>query len=174
MSRRGEVCLLGPQHLYRGQNGEWRIRIARTKGSRDVDIPVSAELLAAVQAMPRDHLTYLHSQNGKPLSKITLGHRFREWATEAGLPKHCRMHGLKKSGMVDIILAGGTAPELMAVSGHKDMAVAQHYIEESFKRPELADAAFAKLAENKNRLDVTDDYTNTPAQSHKHLAKPLK
>jgi integrase len=144
-SRKGEIVRLGPQHLYRGQNGEWRIRIARTKGSRDVDIPMSPELLAAVQAMPRDHLTYIHSRNGKALSKITLGPLFRKWATEAGLPKHCRLHGLKKSGLVEIALAGGTAPELMAVSGHKSMAVAQAYIEAAFKRPELADAALGKV-----------------------------
>jgi integrase len=169
VSRRGEVARLGPQHLYRGQNGEWRIKIARIKGSRDVDIPMTPELLAACQAMPKAHLTYITSESGKPLSKITLGHRFAKWATEAGLPKHCRLHGLKKSGMVDIVLAGGTAPELMAWSGHKDMAVAQHYIEEAFERPELADAAFAKM-----RTKRDGNYTNTPPQLHKRPAKPLK
>jgi integrase len=144
-SRRGEVVRLGPQHLYHGQNGERRIRIARIKGSRDVDLPVTPELLAACNAMPQDHLTYIHKENGAPLAKGTLGVRFAEWATEAGLPKHCRMHGLKKTRMTDIVLAGGNAPQLMAVSGHRDMAVAQKYIEEVFERPELADAAFAKL-----------------------------
>jgi integrase len=88
VSRRGEVCRLVPQHLHRSQNGEWWIKIARTKGSRNFDIPVSPELLAAVQAMPREHLTYLHAANGKVLSKDALGKRFRQWATEAGLPKH--------------------------------------------------------------------------------------
>jgi len=169
VSRRGEVTRFGPQHLYQGQNGEWRIRIARTKGSRDVDIPVSAELLAAIAAMPRAHLTYVHGRNGKTLSKVTLGQRFRQWAIEAGLPKHCRMHGLKKSGMNEIVLAGGSAPELMAVSGHRSMAVAQAYIEESFKRLELADAAFDKV-----RTKRGDQLTNKPSQLYKHSAKPLK
>ena len=41
-SRREEIVRLGPQHLYRGRDGEWRIRIARIKGSRDVDIPMTA------------------------------------------------------------------------------------------------------------------------------------
>jgi integrase len=169
VSRRGEVCRLGPQHLYRGQNGEWRIKIARTKGSRDVDILVSPELLAAVQAMPRDHLTYLVNQNGKALSKDTLGFRFRHWATEAGLPKHCRMHGLKKSGMAEIVLAGASAPELMAVSGHRSMTIAQAYVEETFKRPELADAALGKV-----RTKRDGAYTNKDLPLHKHPANPLK
>jgi integrase len=151
VSRRGEVVQLGPQHLYRGENGEPRIKIARIKGSRDVDIQVTPELLAACNAMPRDHLTYIHTESGKPLAKGTLGFRFAQWATEAGLPKHCRMHGLKKTGMSEFVRAGATAPELMNVSGHRDMAVAQKYIEEVFEGPELADEAFDKLQARRMR-----------------------
>jgi integrase len=149
VSRRGEIARLGPQHLYRGEKGEWRIKIARLKGSRDVDIRVTPELLAAYQAMPKTDLAFLTGQNGKPLSKRTLGVYFRQWATEAGLPKRCRLHGLKKSGMCDIILAGGTAPQLLNVSGHRNMKVAQDYIEAVLDRPELADAAFEKLEQRR-------------------------
>jgi integrase len=166
-SRKGEIVRLGPQHLYQGRNGEWRIRIARTKGSRDVDILMSAELLAAVQAMPKAGLAYIVGEKGGVLSKITLGHRFREWAIEASLPKHCRLHGLKKSGMVEIALAGGTAPELMAVSGHRSMVEAQRYIEEAFARPELADGALRKVRTKRGGSD-----TNTGPFAHKHDKKP--
>jgi hypothetical protein len=47
--------------------------------------------------------------------------------------------------MCNIALAGGTAPEVMAISGHKDMRVVQEYLDKVFKRPELADAAITKL-----------------------------
>jgi len=150
-SRKGEIVRLGPQHLYVGQNGEWRIKIERIKGSRDVDIRVSSELLAACQAMPKTDLVYIVGQKGGALSKITLGHLFAQWATEAGLPEHCRMHGLKKSSMVEIVLAGGSAPELMAVSGHRSLKVAQTYIEAAFDRPELADGAFDKVRSKRER-----------------------
>jgi integrase len=169
-SRKGEIARLGPQHLYQsGQNGEWRIKIERIKGSRNVDIPVSSELLAACQAMPKEGLAYIIGQNGKALSKITLGHRFAEWATEAGLLEHCRMHGLKKSSMVEIVLAGGSAPELMAVSGHRSMTVAQSYVEEAFNRPELADGAF-----NKVRTKRDGKPTNIVLTTYKQPAKSLK
>ena len=56
VSRRGEVVRLGPQHVSTGPNGEPRIRIARIHGSDDVDIPVSPELMAAIDAMPRRHI----------------------------------------------------------------------------------------------------------------------
>ena len=93
-SRRGEVVRLGPQHVKHG-----RIRIERTHGSEDVDIPISPELQAACSAMPKSHLTYIVTAYGKPRSKYGLGNDFAKWATEAGLPAQCRMHGLKKGGM---------------------------------------------------------------------------
>jgi integrase len=84
-SRRGEVVRLGPQHVKNG-----RIRIERTHGSDDVDIPVSPELQAACDAMPMAHLTYIVTAYGKPRSKHGLGLDFAEWVTKAGLPKRCR------------------------------------------------------------------------------------
>jgi integrase len=110
-SRRGEVVRLGPQHVRNG-----RIRIERTHGSEDVDMPMSPELQAACDAMPKVHLTYIVTAHGKPRSKYGLGNDFGKWATEAGLPPRCRMHGLKKGGMRRLAEAGGTAHELMAFS----------------------------------------------------------
>ena len=52
---------------------------------------------------------------------------------------------MKKSALCNIVLAGGTAPKMMAVSGHKDMRVAQIYIEKILGHQGLADAAIAKL-----------------------------
>jgi integrase len=138
-SRRGEVVRLGPQHVRNG-----RIRIERTHGSEDVDIPVSSELQAACDAMPKAHLTYIVTANGKPRSKYGLGNDFARWATEAGLPKHCRLHGLKKGGMRRLAEAGGTTHELMAVSGHKTLAEVQRYTDAA-NRKRLADRGMAKL-----------------------------
>jgi integrase len=73
-SRPGEVARLGPQHVYIGPRGEPRIRIARTHGSDDVNIPVRPELKAAIDAMPKSgHLTFLVRANGRPWSKSALG-----------------------------------------------------------------------------------------------------
>jgi integrase len=112
-SRRGEVVRFGPQHVRNGC-----IRIDRTHGSEDVDMPMSPELQAACDAMPKVHLTYIITAHGKPRSKYGLGNDFAKWVTEAGLPARCRLHGLKKGGMRRLAEAGGTAHELMAFSGH--------------------------------------------------------
>jgi integrase len=121
-SRRCEVVRLGPQHVKNG-----RIRIERAHGSEDVDIPISADLQAACDAMPKEHLTYIVTAYGKPRSKYGLGNDFARWATEAGLPARCRLHGLKKGGMRRLAEVGSTAHELMAISGHKTLTEVQRY-----------------------------------------------
>jgi len=163
-SRRGEVVRFGPQHIRNG-----RIRIERTHGSEDVDMPTSPELQAACDAMPKVHLTYIITAHGKPRSKYGLGNDFAKWATEAGLPARCRLHGLKKGGMRRLAEAGGTAHELMAVSGHKTLTEVQRYTEEA-DRKRLADAAMAKLRDQSKNAD----YTNTAPRLHKQTTKVLK
>jgi integrase len=160
-SRRGEVVKLGPQHVRNG-----RIRIERTHGSEDVDIPISPELQAACDAMPKSHLTYIVSADGKPRSKYALGRDFAKWAAETGLPARCRLHGLKKGGMRRIAEAGGTAHELMAISGHKTLSEVQRYTSAADKK-RLAESGMAKMRE---RTNGDNNYTN-PAT---HLHKPGK
>jgi integrase len=142
-SRRSEIVRLGPQHVKRG-----RIHIERTHGSADVDIPMSSELQAACDAMPKEHLTYIVTAYGKPRSKYGLGTDFARWATEAGLPARCRLHGLKKGGMRRLAEDGNTAHELMAISGHKTLSEVQRYCDDA-DRKHLADRGMAKKRERK-------------------------
>ncbi|MGY2982664.1 tyrosine-type recombinase/integrase [Bradyrhizobium sp. USDA 4508] len=151
VSRRGEVVWFGPQHCYVGEQGERRIRIERTHGSDDVDIPMSDELAAAIDAMPIPTaidgvvpLTYLHTERGKMRSKKALGNDFAGWVKAAGLPDECRMHGLKKGGMRRGAEAGLTTHELMGRSGHKSLAEVQRYTDAANKR-KLADSGAEKL-----------------------------
>jgi integrase len=164
LSRRGEIVRIGPQHVRNG-----RIHIERTHGSRDVDLPMSAELQAACNAMPKQHLTYIITAHGKPRSKYGLGNDFAKWATEAGLPARCRLHGLKKGGMRRLAEVGGTAHELMAFSGHKTLTEVQRYTADA-DRKRLADAAMAKLRDQSKNAD----YTNTAPRLHKQATKVLK
>ena len=163
-SRRGEVVRLGPQHVKNGC-----IRIERTHGSEDVDIPMSPELQAACDAMPKAHLTYIVTAQGKPRSKYGLGNDFAKWVTEAGLAARCRLHGLKKSGMRRIAEAGGTAHELMAWSGHKTLSEVQRYTSAVDKK-RLAESAFTKM----QRTKADDNYTNAATPLHKQGKKARK
>jgi len=164
VSRKGEVVRLGPQHVRNG-----RIRIEHTHGSADVEIPMTLELQAACDAMPKAHLTYIVTAYGKPRSKYGLGNDFAKWATQAGLPARCRLHGLKKGGMRRGADAGMTTHELMAYSGHKTLSEVQRYTEGADQR-RLADSGIAKLRGQSENANVT----NTSARLHKHGAISLK
>jgi integrase len=160
VSRRGEVVRLGPQHIKNG-----RIRIERTHGSRDVDMPVPPELQAACDAMPKGHLTYIVTAHGKPRSKYGLGNDFAKWATEAGLPARCRLHGLKKGGMRRLAEDGATTHELMAMSGHRTLSEVQRYTDDA-DRQRLADSGTAK----KRGQSENNSVANLPARGGKPLA----
>jgi integrase len=142
VSRRCEVVRLGPQHIKNS-----RIRIERAKGSKPVDIPVTPELQAACDAMPKGHALYIVNQYGQPRSVDGLGKVFARWATEAGLPAHCRLHGLKKGGMRRLAESGATGHELMAISGHHKLAMVEIYTADA-DRKKLADSGMRKRIGN--------------------------
>jgi integrase len=58
-SRRCEVVRLGPQHVKDG-----RIRIERAKGGKDVDIALTPELRAAIDAMPKAQPVFAVNSHG--------------------------------------------------------------------------------------------------------------
>jgi integrase len=165
MSRRGEVVRLGPQHVKGG-----RIRIERTHGSKDVNIRMSPDLQSTCDAMPKPHLTYIVTAQSKPRSKYGLGNDFAKWATEAGLPARCRLHGLKKGGMRRFAEDGATTHELMALSGHRTLSEVQRYTDDA-DRLRLADQAMAKKRRGQSE---NADVTNIAAPLHKQGAKSLK
>jgi len=144
VSRRCEVVRLGPQHVRNG----W-IRIERAHGSADVEIPLTPELKAACDAMPKEHLTYVVNHLGKPRTASGIGGAFRQWATDAGLPKRCRLHGLKKGGMRRLAEAGNTAHELMGISGHRTLSEVQRYTAAA-DRKKLAGSGIRKKIEKEN------------------------
>jgi integrase/recombinase XerD len=139
---KGEIVRLGPQHIKDG-----RIKIERLKGSRPVDIPLTPMLRAAITAMPKAHLTFIVTAAGVPRSKRGLGNDFAGWATAADLPKHCRLHGLKKGKLTQLAEQGKTTHELMAVSGHRTLSELQRYTDEANYR-RLADSAMMEQDTN--------------------------
>src|SRR4029077_14552861 len=74
----------------------------------------------------------------------------KQWATEAGLPARCRLHGLKKGGMRRLAKDGNTAHELMAISGHKTLTEVQRYTADA-DRKLLADKGMAKKRQGQTK-----------------------
>ncbi|MGC1959187.1 MAG: tyrosine-type recombinase/integrase, partial [Pseudolabrys sp.] len=91
---------------------------------------------------------------GRPFaSAATFGQKVAQWCKQAGLePVVCadgqtrsyRSHGLRKAACVALAHAQCTGPQIMAVSGHSNLAQVQVYIEEA-ERGRMADAAIEKV-----------------------------
>jgi integrase len=143
-ARRGDVTRLGPEHLSNG-----RFEFQHHKNGVDVSFPVSAELQAAIDAMPKSNQpTFLHTKAGEPRSAKSLGGDFREWCDRAGLPEHCSMHGLRKGCLRILAEAGCKILELQSRSGHLTLSELQKYIDKADKRF-AADRAHEKVIVHK-------------------------
>jgi integrase len=164
VSRRAEVVRLGRQHVSNG----W-IRIERLKGSDDVEIEIAPELQAAIDAMPKDNMTFIITTGGKPRSRFGLGNDFAGWAKEAGLPDRCRLHGLKKAGMRRAAEDGATAHELMAHSGHRTLSEVQRYTTAVNNRKLAVSLSAKRRGKNGNGED-----TNAAPLPIQTVAKALK
>jgi integrase len=142
-ARRSDICLLGPQHVRNG-----RLEYRQQKTGAHVSIEMSPELQAAISAykLPNGQLTFTATSFGKTRSYKSLSGTFAEWRAEAGLPKGCVLHGLRKAHCRIMAEAGCTEKEIMSHSGHKTMAEVERYTKAAEQKL-LADRASEKMRE---------------------------
>ena len=150
----GSVCSMSAP----GRRASCVSGIARIHGSDDVDIRVSPELMAAIEAMPRAHLTFIVTAYGRPRSRFGLGTDFAKWAREAGLPNHCCLHGPARSiGYAGVLMATPRTslwPSPVAAT----LAEVERYTKGADKR-KLADQGMAKRL----RAQTENGQPTTPA-----------
>lgn len=137
--RLSDTIRMGWQHLQHGV-----IRIVQKKTKVEVAPPVHPELQRLLDLLPRTNLAFLLTDGNLPYKEKYYGHRFRQWTDEAGLPKECTSHGLRKAAIVRLIEAGCTVSEAAAISGHKTLSEIQRY-SEKVNMNRLSQAAMAKV-----------------------------
>jgi integrase len=120
--RRSDVVRMGPQHV---QNGMVRVRQQKTGAS--LRIPVHPALQAILSATPTEHLTFLVTAYGKPFTAAGFGNWFRARCNDAGLPKECAAHGLRKAACRRLAEAGCTVNQIAAISGHATLREVERY-----------------------------------------------
>jgi integrase len=145
-ARRGDGISLGRQHVKDG----WLVFVQeknRKRKPQKVEMPLPAVLVAAIEACPSppESLTFLVNEWGRPFSKRRFNTTFRKWCDEAGLPKRCVPHGLRKGGSKLMADSGATPHEIMAVTGHRTMKEVTRYTE-AYDRKHAAARAQAKVA----------------------------
>jgi integrase len=120
---RCDVVRMGRQHVRDG-----KLALRRQKTGVAFEVPVQPALQAAIDAMPAgDNLTFLVTVHGKPFSAAGFGNWFRQVCNEAGLPKHCTSHGLRKAAATYLADRGATTTQLMAYFGWKTASEAERY-----------------------------------------------
>ena len=136
--RRSDVVKMGRQHIRDG----W-LHVKQEKTDKPLAIPVHPELRAVLDATPSAQLTFLVTATGKPYGGNAFSAQFRNWCDAAGLPKHCKPHGLRKAACRRLAEAGCSGNEIMAISGHATLKELVRYTKAA-DQARLARNAMAK------------------------------
>lgn len=111
--RKSDAIRMGRQHVSDG-----KIAVTQVKTGTRLLLPMLPELVAAIEAMPADNMTYLVTAYGKPFTSNGFGNWFRDQCDAAGLP-HCTSHGLRKTAMTRMAERGFTQQKIKSWSGHR-------------------------------------------------------
>jgi len=120
--RRSDMVTMGPQHIRDGE-----IKVRQQKTGAHLMIPLHPELRKVIKATPSGHLALLVTAYGQPFTAKGFGKWFRERCDQAGLPKHCAAHGLRKAACRRLAEAGCSANVIASISGHKSLNEVARY-----------------------------------------------
>jgi integrase len=107
---------------------------ARHKTGVAVEMAVTEELHKALQATPREHVTVINTEYGKPYTVDGFSRFMRDAINAAGLPLDCQPHGLRKTLGRLLADAGVSAHDIMAALGHRSLAEAERYTREADRK----------------------------------------
>jgi integrase len=127
----------------------------RNKTGIGVDLGLHSELQNALAAAPRDHVTIINTEYGRPFSVDGFSQFMRDAITAAGLPLDCKPHGLRKTLGRRMADAGCSAHEIMATLGHTTLAEAERYTREADRRRGGRQAVLKLEAHKANRIAQT-------------------
>ncbi|EGP07291.1 phage integrase [Bradyrhizobiaceae bacterium SG-6C] len=134
---RSDVVRMGRQHVRDG-----KLALKRQKTGVAFEVELMPPLLEAIKAMGKtDHLTFLVTARGEPFTAAGFGNWFREVCNEAGLPKRCTSHGLRKAAATYLADRGATTTQLMAWFGWKTSSEAERYTRGADRKRNAAAAA---------------------------------
>lgn len=134
--RRGDLCALR-WDAYDGA----KLRFTQQKTGQTMVLTVSPTLKKTLDAWKRDAvtLTILADANAQPWQPSRLTHQFRWHLNKHGM-KGLNIHGVRKHVAATLADNGATTHEIAAVTGHRTLAMVQHYTD-SVDRERLAEQA---------------------------------
>ena len=132
---------MGRQHIKDGV-----LTITQEKTGTTVAVPVHPQLRAAIDASAgiNTNLTFIVTERGRPFPGHSFTAWFRKHCDDAGLPKRCVVHGLRKAAARRLAEAGCTVHEIAAITGHVTLREVERYTK-AVDRERLARSAMARL-----------------------------
>lgn len=144
--RRGDAARVGPQHVRQGV-----IQIKAGKNQVDLYIPILPAFARAIEAGPVGEMSFIRSQYNRPMTKESLGNKFREWCDAAGVKKSA--HGIRKLAATVIADNGASEQELQALFGWTTNTMSAVYTREANRKRQSLQAAFKLLEELERNED---------------------
>jgi integrase len=145
--RRSDVVRMGRQHLREvvlDGRAVAAMEVTQVKTGKRLLLPVHPALVTEIDQTPRDRLTFLLTEFGKPFSPRGFYNLFADWAREAGLPPGRSPHGLRKAAGRRLAEAGATAHQIMSILG-VTLQTAEIYTRQA-EQARMAVAGMARLS----------------------------
>lgn len=121
--RRADLVEMGWEAIAGGV-----IRLKQSKTGVELEIPIHPELAKSLAAIkPRRPAAVITGPAGTKLHPVYFGHLMAQAIEDAGLPKECVLHGLRKTAARKLIEAGCTKRQARAITGQRTDAMIDHY-----------------------------------------------
>lgn len=139
--RRGDLCAM----TWSAFDGA-TIRVRQQKTGADLVIPCHPRLRAELVRWRQDAVavTILTNTLGRPWEPQHLSHELPAALARLGMPSDLNVHGLRKLAATSLADAGCTTHEIAAITGHRTLAMVQHYTRTA-DQERLAGAAIVRL-----------------------------
>ncbi len=136
--RQSDVLAMQWHHIEDGL-----ISVAQQKTGERLAIPIHRDLASVLDAIPRGHLSIVHTARGAPYTPSGFRASFRKTLARLGLAG-LQFHGLRHTAGQLLAEAGATDRELMAILGHRTAAMVTRYTRKA-DQERLARSAIVKL-----------------------------
>jgi len=141
--RRTDLAAMRWEHISKG-----RIAVTQSKTKMQLSLPIHPDLQAALDAMRGSRTGPLLARTSRPkgnaLTPESLGNLIADWIDEAGLGRHCVLHGLRKACCRRLAEMGCSEKEIASFSGHKTLGEVARYTRAA-SQEKLAARALARV-----------------------------
>lgn len=148
--------------LSRTADGTYEARDGTKTNSAGRTVPLDAWMVERLRSLPRKGELVFHEE-GKPISRATLGYQWRETVAATGLPA-IRMHDIRHSVASALIMAG-VSPRLVAdLLGHAGVTITldtySHVGERELRAGVATMTAMIGLTQDDSSIATTQGKTN--------------